>query len=177
MSGRLVVKRYVQALYEAAVEASVLDDVKSDVGILQEILSEAPQIRSYCLSPHDSRVSEKAFVETAFIPYVHAFTGRMLVTLCDNGRLAAVPFIPAAFEELMEIKGDTVTAVLESAAEMTRETIQEIVMRIEGKTGKKIRAEVRVVPELIGGFRITRQNRILDLSIAGRIKKLRMVLK
>ena len=177
MSGRLVVKRYVHALFDAALEASVLDEVKKDIAVLSDILSGAPQIREYCLTPHNNRIEEKSFVETAFVPYVHDFTGRMLTTLCDNGRLAAVPFIPAAFSELMEIRGDSMRVLLESAGEMSPETIREIVVRLEKQSGKKVNLEKRVLPKLIGGFRITRQNRILDLSVSGRIKKLRMLLK
>jgi len=177
MSGRLVVKRYVHALYDAAVEAQVLDEIKGDIIVISKLLAEAPQIRNYCLSPHDNRVQEKAFVDTAFVPYLHDFTGRMIQTLCENGRLAAIPFIPAAFSELLEIRGDTVTAVLESAGELTSETINEIVSRLEKLSGKKIHMETRILPKLIGGFRITRQNRILDYSVSGRIKKLRMLLK
>ncbi len=177
MSGRLVVKRYVHALFDAAAEASVLDEVKADIAILSKIFSEAPQIRDYCLSLHNSRSDEKTFVETAFVPYIHDFTGRMILTLCENGRLAGIPFIPAAFTELLELKGDTIIAVLESAAELPSETMSEIISRLEIQSGKKVRLEARILPKLIGGFRITRQNRILDLSISGRIKKLRMLLK
>ena len=177
MSGRLVVKRYVHALFDAADEASVLDEVKGDIAVLAIILSEAPQIRDYCLSPHNNRIHEKEFVKIAFVPYIHEFTGRMLLILCENGRLAGIPFIPAAFSELLEIKGDTITAVLESAAELSPETIDEIIFRLEKHSGKKIRMEARILPKLIGGFRITRQNKILDLSVSGRIKKLRMLLK
>ena len=177
MSGRLLVKRYVLALYEAAIEASVLDDVKKDIQVLGSLLSEAPQIAEYCRSPHNSRIDEKKFVETAFIPYLHDFTGRMILALCENGRLAAIPLIPAAFAELMEIKGDSITALVESAGEMTADTIAEIAKKLEKQSGKKVRVETSVVPKLIGGFRIIRQNRILDLSVSGRIKKLRMLLK
>ena len=177
MSGRLVVKRYVHALFDAAVEASVLDEVKGDIVILAKILAEAPQIRDYCLSPHNNRSDEKEFVDTAFIPYIHDFTGRMILTLCENGRLAGIPFIPAAFSEMLETKGDTISAVLESAAELPPETLNEIISRLEIQSGKKVRMEARILPKLIGGFRITRQNRILDLSVSGRIKKLRRLLK
>ena len=173
----MVVKRYVHALFDVAEEASVLDEVKGDIAILAKILTEAPQIRDYCLSPHNNRSEEKEFVETAFIPYIHDFTGRMIIILCENGRLAAIPFVPQAFSEILELKGDTITAVLESAAGLSSETIEEIVSRLEKHSGKKIRMEARILPKLIGGFRITRQNRILDLSVSGRIKKLRMLLK
>ena len=177
MSGRLVVKRYVRALFDAAVEASVLEEVKGDIARLDSILTEAPQIRGYCLSPHNNRINEIDFVNTAFVPYLHDFTGRMLLTLCENGRLAGIPFIPAAFRELLELKGDTMTAVLESASEISPETTREIVSKLEKQSGKKVHLETRVLANLIGGFRITRQNRILDLSVSGRIKKLRMLLK
>ncbi len=177
MSGRLVVKRYVRALYETAEEKGLLNDVREDVAVLEKILKEAPAIRAYCLTPHTDRGQERTFVNLSFIPYVSVLTGRMLTALCKNGRLAAIPFIHAAFAEIEEQRGDTISAELESAEELSPDVVDMLIKGLMRRSGKKIRLHLHVLPELLGGFRIMWQNRMLDMSVRGRIKKMRMVLK
>ncbi len=173
----MVVKRYVRALFETAEEADRLHDVKTDISAMAKIMNEVPEIRSYCLKPHTNRKQEHQFVELSFFPYVGAFTKRMLTTLCANGRLAAVPFVPAAFAELEEQRGDTISAEIESARTLPEDVLDKITAGLMRKSGKKIRLHLRILPELLGGFRIIWQNRILDMSVLGRIQKLRRVLK
>ena len=177
MSGRLVVKRYVRALFEVAEDAGTLNGVKEDISVLLKILKEVPEIRAYCLEPHANRMQEYEFVNLSFIPYVSDLTGRMITVLCKNGRLAAIPFIPAAFAELEEQRGDTVSVELESPVKLSEGVLKMITAGMERRTGKKIRLYEHLFPELLGGFRVIWQNRILDMSVLGRIKKMRMVLK
>ncbi len=177
MSGRLVVKRYVRALFETAEENQALDEVREDISVLTKLLKEVPEIRAYCLEPHTNRMQEHEFVRISFIPYVGDLTGRMLTALCTNGRLAAVPFIPAAFAEIVEQRGDTVSVELESPVKLSEGVLKMITAGMERRTGKKIRLHEHLFPELLGGFRVIWQNRILDMSVLGRIKRLRMVLK
>ncbi len=177
MSGRMVVKRYVRALFEVAEDTGALNGVKEDISVLQKILKEIPEIRAYCLEPHTNRMQEHEFVSISFIPYIGDLTGRMITVLCENGRLAAVPFVPAAFAELEEQRGDTVSVELESSGKLPRDVLDMITAGMERRTGKKIRLHEHLFPELLGGFRVSWQNRMLDMSVLGRIKRLRMVLK
>ncbi len=177
MSGRLVVKRYARALLEVAEEADGLDAVQEDMQVLDRLMKEAPAIRGFCLEQHAQRAVEFEFVKTAFIPYVEEFTTRMILTLITHGRLAAIPFIPSAFAALLEQRGDTITVLLETAHKPGEGVLNLVTLRTAEKTGKKINLHVHIVPELLGGFRIIWQNKILDMSVRGRLRKARALLK
>ena len=66
---------------------------------------------------------------------------------------------------------DELQAVIESAAPLNDETANAIVLQLKRKYGEGLTAEFRVVPELIGGMRITIGSDVWDGSISGRAKK------
>ena len=152
MSGRLVVKKYAWALFEVAEETGSLAEIKKDIEVIDRIM-ETPEIRRFCLEPHSNRAVEFEFVKTALIPYVEKYTSRLILTIVENGRLAAVPFIPAAVRELLEQKGDTVTALLEIAHEPDEDVLNLVKSKIAARTGKKVHLQIKIVPGLLGGFR------------------------
>ena len=177
MSGRLVVKRYARALLEVAEEADGLDAVQEDMQVIDSLMKEAPAIRRFCLEPHAQRTVEFEFVKTALLPYVEKYTARMILALTAHGRLAAIPFIPSAFAALLEQRGDTITVLLETAHKPGEEILNLVTLRTAEKTGKNINLQVHIVPQLLGGFRIIWQNKILDMSVRGRLRKARALFK
>lgn len=177
MNGRLVPLRYARALYEAAREQNALDAVMRDIAALEEIFRKAPQIKQYCQSPHRERKDELAFIDLAFFPYVGKLTQAMLKLAVENGRLATLPFISMAFAAIADKDSGIVMVSLETAHEVDEDFIRQITARMEKRLSKKVRLEKRIVPEILGGFRLLWQNRILDLSAAGRLKNIRSSLK
>ena len=177
MSGRLVVKRYIKALYEIAEAEDNIDLIEQDMAALDKILNEASSIRQYCFKLHSGISVEIDFVKTAFIPYVGEYTARTLMTAVENRRLAAIPLFPSAFKILMEEKGGKAEVLVESAVKLEPGVIKHIKIRMEERTGNKIIFNTKIIPEILGGFRIIWQNRIIDMSAVGRLKRVRQLLK
>ncbi len=177
MSGRLVVKRYVKALFEIADAENNIDAIEQDMAAVDKILNEAPSIRQYCFKRHSGVSAEINFVKTAFIPYVGEYTGRLIVTAVENRRLAAIPLFPSAFRILMEEKGDKAEVLVESAVKLESGVVKQIKNKMSERIGKEIIFTTKIIPEILGGFRIIWQNRIIDMSALGRLKRVRQLLK
>lgn len=177
MSGRLVVKRYAKALLETSVESGEISNLEADMHTLNKILNEAPSIREYCLKSHTKRSEEMDFVRTAFVPYVEEFTARTILIAVGNGRISAIPFLPAAFSSLLEEEGTTVSVLVESARKLESSALTQIKVKMTERTGKKVNIKTKIIPEILGGFRITWQNKIIDMSALGRLRKIRHMLK
>lgn len=177
MSGRLVVRRYALALYEAAKETGQLGEVREDMDFIQNLMDEAPEIRKFCLESEGKGTKEAIFVETAFAPYVGPGTGRALNLLRENGRLAAIPFLPEAFLDAEDRDLGRFSLLIESAFPLARETADAIAIKMKDRTGRDCRRNFTVVPGLIRGFRISWENRMIDLSLRGRFKKMKRLLK
>jgi len=177
MSGRFVAKRYARALLEAAEDTDDAVTVETDMAAIDKILCEAPSIRQFCLKPHSNRMTELEFVKIAFIPFVEEYTARTITTAVENGRLAAIPFIPSAVQLLLEEKWNSVEVLLESARKLESGVKEQVMEKMTKKTGKKINLQTKIVPEILGGIRIIWQNKIIDMSAMGRLERVRQLLK
>ncbi len=177
MNGHLVVKRYARALLECYEESGRTKNLINDMNLIEKICADVPEIKSFCLKPHSNIKDEIEFINAVFIPYIEELTGRLLMIALTNSRLSAIPFLPAAINELLEKKGGDVTVLLEMANNHDEGILSLAKVQIAKRIGKNLNLKINILPELLGGFRIIWQNRIIDMSIAGRLKNLHRRLK
>lgn len=176
MSAVTVARRYARALYDVAVQRAAVSAVSADLDTVDRIANDIPEVRRWCLRPASETRLAPRFIETAFLPYVGDFTANLLRTAVRHGRMAVVPFLPAAFREILAQESDRVTVLMELVHEPDAETRHIISDRMAVRIGRPVSLESRVVPELVGGLRLTWDNRVIDLSVAGRLKALRALL-
>ena len=169
--------RYARALYEAAEERELLYEVSDNVRTLERILMEVPQITTFCRQERDRRSAEMELLKIAFLPYVEEMTGELLKTLVRNGRIGILPDIPAAFHRLEELHKDILEVVAEVAREADQELIEDIRNKMTVRTGREVKVEVRIKPELMGGVRIRWEHMSIDMSVAYRLKQMKAWMK
>lgn len=177
MNGWTVAIRYAKALYEVSIEQNMTEIVHEDIRVINKIMTQAVEIKSYCVRFHADRSREMVFINTAFIPYVSSITGEMLKIAVRNGRLKALPYIPEAFKKISDTASGIMEITIESDCEI-EESLRKIIEEKMGKRfGKKIRLSDIVTPDLLGGFRLIWDDRMIDMSILGRLKKMRALIK
>ena len=177
MSGRLVVKRYARALFEISRETEETGEIRSDMDYIESLVLKNPEIRDYCLARHARRNNERVFVSEAFLPFVSDFTAKTLELLVENGRLDAIPYLPEAFREQEDSVSETIPLEIESAAPLSPELMQDLEKRMQKKLGKTLRTRNIVKPEILGGIRLVWNNTMMDLSLQGRLKKMKRLLR
>jgi len=133
----------------------------------------------------------KAFIDDPKV--TAAELEKMFLTICDKkldesgvnlikllgeyGRLALLPEVALAFEELKAEDEGVLEAEITAAAKPTDSAIKALVKRLESKFGKKIEASVKVDPELIGGIKIVIGDTVIDASVRGQLQELAYTLK
>lgn len=177
MRGSSVSIRYARALYDAAFSGNVLDTVIEDIQSLKQILNKTPQILRYCLGYHANRIQEEEFIKIAFLPYVGVYTGQTLKLAAINGRLDAIPLIPDAFLNILERESGKMSVLLETVQEPGEELLERVKEKMKTRTGSEILLSWKITPAILGGIRIIWDNKMIDLSASGRIKKFRTLLK
>jgi F-type H+-transporting ATPase subunit delta len=113
-----------------------------------------------------------AVIKTALAPKVEA----LLRTVLDNGRLAALPEIAAQFQALVNAKSGVSDAMIESAYPIDASTLPGVVTALEQRFGRKLKAQVVVKPELIGGIRVVVGDEVLDTSVRARLEQMKAAL-
>ena len=92
--------------------------------------------------------------------------------LAENERLTVLPEIVGHFERLKNDADGVLDARIDSAYPLTEQQSAEVVATLEGKYGRKVKATVSVVPELIGGISIRIGDEVLDTSVRGKLAQL-----
>ena len=70
-----------------------------------------------------------------------------------------------------------VEAEVQSAFELTEAQLADLIERLEKKTGRKVRAQVSVDRELIGGVKVVLGDKVIDGSARGQLGALETALK
>ena len=97
--------------------------------------------------------------------------------LAENARLNLLPEMRRQFEALKNEREGVVEAEVQSAFELTEPQLADLVQCLEKKTGRKVRAQVSVDRELIGGVKIVLGDKVIDGSARAQLAALETALK
>ncbi len=167
--------RYSRALYDVACDGGLLPVVRDDVRSVDHILNEIAEIGEFCQGRHAHSTCVE-FVEIAFCPYVHELTARTLRIATENGRLEMILFLPSAYERIRAEKEGVEQVVLETTQPADADLMHTVGDRMRHRLKRDVKLENRLNPDLIGGFRILWQDRVLDDSALARLHALRRLM-
>lgn len=100
-----------------------------------------------------------------------------LRVLIQNDRLALLPEVHGRFEELKNEREGVLEAEVRSAFPLDDGQRQGLVADLERRFKRKIRPQVVVDRELIGGVRITVGDEVIDGSVRGKLEDMATILK
>jgi F-type H+-transporting ATPase subunit delta len=97
--------------------------------------------------------------------------------LTENRRLELLPLIHEQFDALKNEREGVVEAEVHSAFELTEAQVADVVQRLEKKTGRKVRTQVHIDKDLVGGVRIVLGDKVIDGSVRAQLAALETALK
>lgn len=172
MSEEQVARVYSQALFDAALEAGVVEPVRRELGDFVAALAASASLRAVLADPQvDAGAKRRVLVELT--KGSQPLLGNALLLMLDHGRFAVVPEMREAFDGLAAVEEGVVEVEVISAAELTGDTEQRIAARVGEATGRKIQLVRRVDPAIIGGLVLRIGDVIVDGSVKARIRQLR----
>jgi len=93
--------------------------------------------------------------------------------LAEKGRAAEIPEVAAELDALVAAEQRILDVELTTALALTDEEFGRILGRIEQASGRKVQADRKVDPDLIGGIVLQAGSMRLDASVRGRLERLR----
>jgi F-type H+-transporting ATPase subunit delta len=102
---------------------------------------------------------------TEFAPHLT----KLVVLTIKNGRENNLPFIMLQYQKLYRNQHGVARVEIESASELSSDIIGGIKGYLEQNLGKSIEIEHHIAPDLVGGFRLIIDDRLMDKSVKGEL--------
>ncbi len=173
-----IARPYAEALFKAdgVADAGALGaELQALAGVAGD-----PQLRQYADNPKVSADEVSDLILSVARPAgsaaLSAPAKNLLRTVIENGRLAALPEIANQYHALLNGRSGTSDAVVYSAFPIEARQLDEVVIALQGRFGRKLNASVVVEPELIGGIRVVVGDEVLDTSIKARLEQMKAAL-
>jgi len=97
--------------------------------------------------------------------------------LAENGRLDVLAEIRTQYEALRNEREGVVEAEVHTAFDLEDAQLADLVARLEKKTGRKVKASVRVDKNLIAGVKVVLGDKVIDGSARAQLGALENALK
>ena len=163
---------YARSLFEVASEQDKIDVVREQLGQFTDALAEDRNLEVFFFSPYFS-TEEKVDGLRRMVSDVDPTVLNFLELLVEKHRMPALMRVRREYETLWEDANQLLPIQITSAIELDESLVRSIEERIAQETGRKVRTETSVEPDVLGGLVVRVGNTVLDASIRNRLEQLR----
>jgi len=170
---------YAQALYEAAKEASALQQIETELAALVEVLAkQLGKGTSFFDSPSVGFDEKAAVYKKTFGGKIHPLLLNFILTVVKHGRS------PAMLEQCLSVFR-TFFNTLEGVAQLEVRSARKLddgeMTKLKAVMAKKLNQKIEIKetiePALLGGFVVLHQNQQWDATVSSRLDRLKKELK
>jgi len=166
-----IARPYAEAIFQLAKETNAIEQWSNMLNFL-DLLMQDEQIMLIVNNPRIEKNQLSQFILDIAKDHITA-TGQNLVRyLADNRRLIIIPDIVRQFEIHKANEQGYITVNLTSCYDLKPQQQQELTEKLTTRFGKKVMIEVTIDRNLIGGWVIRSQDKVIDLSIRGKLSQL-----
>lgn len=166
-------REFATALYSIATESQNQKDYLEALKLVDGIFRENPEYIDMLESPAVDKEDKWKCLEEAFNGRVPAFVLSYIGLMSDKGHIRSFGESVKVFDELYKTDNNIKTAVVESAVELSEDQKKELITKLETMTGAVVEAEYKILPELLGGFRVDIDGEIIDGSLRHRLAEIK----
>lgn len=172
-----VASRYARALADIVMAPGApvtAASASEQLGHFQSALESSDELRNVLLSPAVAPARKRAVITKLALQFgIAPVVRNFLLVVIDRRRIALLPEILEALQAQIDERMGIVRAQVESASELSGGQRAALEAELSRLSGKRVRGEFRVDPELIGGAVARIGSTIYDGSVRGRLISLR----
>ncbi len=161
---------YAQALLGLAEQNNDIDGIAQEVADLGALIDQNSDLKKLIASPVIADDKRRAMIQRIFEGKVSDSLYKFLQVLSRKSRLATLPGVCAAFAGLVAEKRGQIDVLATVAYEMNEETAQRVARELGESLNKTVNLQQTVDASLIGGMRLRIGDRLIDASVATRLK-------
>lgn len=163
--------RYAEAIVAIARGEGALDAVEGELLSVARAIEASDDLRERLTDIHLPVGRRLAFVESEALAAAHPATRSALALLIAAGRVGEVVQIARLVAERSAAEREAEVAEVVVAVDLDEPRRERLRRALEQATGKRLRLQVQVDPDVIGGVRARIGDTVLDGSLARRLRE------
>lgn len=169
-----VAHRYAKSLLDLAQERNQQDEVRNDMTLILETIRESRDLDVLLHSPVIKVDKKEKILEALFGQHISELSIGFLRIMTSKGREGLLEEIAENYIQQIKIKKGILTAEVTTAAKADEATRADILAQLKKlNPDGEIEITENVDPELIGGFVIKVEDKMIDASVRTQLRKLR----
>ena len=168
---------YAEAFLQVAEAREEADQVVEQAKAMLALWSQSPELREAMASPVLEVEAKKAALEGLFKEQLTPSFLNLLKLLADRQRIGILDAVLERLLELHREQRNIALATVTSATALSDEQQAELSKKVQAVAGTdKLEINLKVDPDLIGGFVVKVGSKVIDASLAGQVRRLGLAL-
>jgi F-type H+-transporting ATPase subunit delta len=164
---------YARALFDFSVEKNIMHQITADFQNLEIFLNEAVELTEYFNNPIVSKEAKRDVLTKALKSQINNETFKFLMVLVNRDRINLLSSIIARYLELVYETASIKTIEVSTAFAFTNLQKNTLIKKLKELTNsREIRLVITVDPNLIGGFLVKTESKVIDFTIKNQLQKL-----
>jgi F-type H+-transporting ATPase subunit delta len=164
---------YAESLLDVTEEKGTTEKVKAELEELNKMFNENEDLYGFYVSPKVNKEVKKETLKGILESQLSPETMNLLCVLLDKRRAMEFHGVVKQFNKLVQAKNNEVAGVVYLAKPCSDEMFQKIEKKLSEVTGKNLKLEKVIDPNLIGGIKVKIGDQIVDSTVATKLKELK----
>ena len=168
---------YAEAFLQVAESRNEVDQIVTESKSVLELWSKSSDFSDAMASPVIEVETKKAVLEKVFANQVTPSFLNLLKLLADRKRIGYLDSVLERLLELYRQKRNIALATITSATALNDDQQEKILKTIQSVAGTdNLELDLKVDPNLIGGFIVNVGSKVIDASLSGQVRRLGLAL-
>ena len=164
---------YARALFDFSVEKNIMHQITADFQNLETFLSDAAELTGYLNNPVISQSAKCELLTKTLQSQVNTETFKFLIILVNRDRINLLEMIITSYLELVYETASIKMIEVSTAFAFNNLQKNMLIKKLKELTNaREIRLLITVDSNLIGGFLIKTESKVIDFSIKNQLQSL-----
>ena len=164
---------YARALFDFSVKQNIMHQITADFQNLETFLTETTELTDYLNNPIVSQTAKKEILTKTLQSQVNTETFKFLMVLVNRKRINLLQVVITNYLELVYETASIKMIEVSTAFAFTNLQKNMLIKKLKELTNaREIRLVITVDSNLIGGFLIKTQSKVIDFTVKNQLQNL-----
>ena len=173
MSKSVLANKIGYSLFEVAKENNSLEQVSYELNEVAKVINENSDFVTLMNNPNIEKIKKINLIDASFSG-VNKYVVNVVKILAGNLQISLINFVLEQFTELFNRYSNSVVVKVESASTLTELQLENLKEKLKNELQlEKVELNNFVDESLLGGFKLTYNNKVVDASIKAKLSAIK----